>query len=200
MTDRMRRCWTSTIHKGPNRVNGASRPTSPPHSRSRRAGGRSHRSSLTAALSSCRERRITSQRHLRGRLQRDQAARRRRHHHAQRANRRTRPRSGCSGSRARPWRGIALRGPLGSRGLDLWENARLFGLLNLAMADGYIASWEAKYHYSFWRPITAIRLGDTDGNPDTEGSGGLDAPATRPIPCPITTPATRCKAAWRRRS
>lgn len=54
-----------------------------------------------------------------------------------------------------------------ARGLDLWENARLFGLLNLAMADGYIASWEAKYHYRFWRPITAIRLGDTDGNPET---------------------------------
>jgi hypothetical protein len=55
-----------------------------------------------------------------------------------------------------------------SRGLDLWENARLFGLLNLAMADGYVASWETKYHYKFWRPITAIRLGDTDGNPETE--------------------------------
>ena len=55
-----------------------------------------------------------------------------------------------------------------SRGFDLWENARLFGLLNLAMADGYIASWETKYHYKFWRPITAIRLGDTDGNPQTE--------------------------------
>ena len=55
------------------------------------------------------------------------------------------------------------------RGLDVWENARLFGLLNLAMADGYIASWEAKYHYKFWRPITAILLGDTDGNPRTEG-------------------------------
>jgi hypothetical protein len=53
------------------------------------------------------------------------------------------------------------------RGLDLWENARLFGLLNLAMADGYIGSWETKYHYKFWRPITAIRLGDTDGNPLT---------------------------------
>jgi hypothetical protein len=56
-----------------------------------------------------------------------------------------------------------------ARGLDLWENARLFGLLNLAMADGYIASWEAKYHYKFWRPITAIRLGDTDGNRNTAG-------------------------------
>lgn len=36
------------------------------------------------------------------------------------------------------------------------------------MADGYIGSWETKYHYNFWRPITAIRMGDTDGNPDTE--------------------------------
>ena len=53
------------------------------------------------------------------------------------------------------------------RGFDLWENARLFGLLNLAMADGYIASWAAKYYYRFWRPITAIRLGDTDDNPLT---------------------------------
>ena len=56
-----------------------------------------------------------------------------------------------------------------STGLDLWENARLFGLLNMAMADGYIGSWETKYHYNFWRPVTAIRLAETDGNPDTEG-------------------------------
>jgi hypothetical protein len=56
-----------------------------------------------------------------------------------------------------------------ARGLNPWENARLFALLNLAMADGYIASWEAKYHYRFWRPITAIRLGDTDGNRNTAG-------------------------------
>jgi hypothetical protein len=55
------------------------------------------------------------------------------------------------------------------RGFDLWENARLFGLLNMAMADGYVASWEVKYHYSFWRPITAIREGDNDGNPATVG-------------------------------
>ena len=51
--------------------------------------------------------------------------------------------------------------------LDLWENARLFGLLNMAMADGYIGSFEAKNFYNFWRPITAIRLAATDGNPDT---------------------------------
>ena len=68
-------------------------------------------------------------------------------------------------------------------GLDPWENARLFGLLNLAMADGYIASWEVKYHYNFWRPITAIRLGDTDGNPDTEGvSDWTPLQPTYPMP------------------
>jgi hypothetical protein len=52
-------------------------------------------------------------------------------------------------------------------GLELWENARLFGLLNFASADGYIADFENKYFYKFWRPITAIRAANTDGNPDT---------------------------------
>ena len=51
--------------------------------------------------------------------------------------------------------------------LDLWDSARLFGLLNVAMADGYIGTFEAKYHYRFWRPVTAIRLADIDGNPAT---------------------------------
>ena len=55
-----------------------------------------------------------------------------------------------------------------SQFLDLWQNARLFGLLNLAMADGYIGSWEAKYHYNYWRPVTAIQTADTDGNPLTD--------------------------------
>jgi hypothetical protein len=64
------------------------------------------------------------------------------------------------------WNRIA-RTVSNSEGLDLWENARLFGLLNMALADGYIASFDTKYHYSFWRPVTAIREADTDGNPDT---------------------------------
>jgi len=55
------------------------------------------------------------------------------------------------------------------RGLNLWENARLFGLLNMALADGYIAMVDSKNHYNYWRPITAIRTADTDGNPDTAG-------------------------------
>lgn len=54
-----------------------------------------------------------------------------------------------------------------AEGLDLWESARLLGLLNLAMVDGYIGSFEAKYHYRFWRPVTAIRMADTDGNAET---------------------------------
>ena len=54
-------------------------------------------------------------------------------------------------------------------GLDLWENARLFGLLNMALADGYIAMVDSKNHYNYWRPVTAIQTGDTDGNPDTIG-------------------------------
>jgi hypothetical protein len=53
------------------------------------------------------------------------------------------------------------------RGLDPWRNARLFGLLNFAMADGFIAGFESKYLYNFWRPITAIRAGATDNNPAT---------------------------------
>ena len=52
-------------------------------------------------------------------------------------------------------------------GLDMWENARLFALLNVALADGYIGSWETKYHYNYWRPETAIQTAATDGNPDT---------------------------------
>jgi len=55
------------------------------------------------------------------------------------------------------------------QGLDLWDNARLFGLLNMALADGYIAMVDGKNHYNFWRPVTAIQNGETDGNPNTTG-------------------------------
>jgi len=64
------------------------------------------------------------------------------------------------------WNRIA-RNLLAQRSLDQWERARLFALLNFAMADGFIAGFEAKYFYNFWRPVTAIRAGGTDDNPDT---------------------------------
>ena len=55
-------------------------------------------------------------------------------------------------------------------GLDVWQAARLFGLLNAAQADGYIANWDAKYDvYNRWRPETAIQQGDFDTNPRTDG-------------------------------
>ena len=54
----------------------------------------------------------------------------------------------------------------------LVQNARPLALLNPAMADAGIACWDAKYAYNFWRPVTAIREADTDGNPDTEADPG----------------------------
>jgi len=54
------------------------------------------------------------------------------------------------------------------RSLRLSENAHLFALLDVTMADAGIACWDGKYRYVFWRPITAIRAGDTDGNASTD--------------------------------
>src|SRR5262249_40773437 len=58
------------------------------------------------------------------------------------------------------------------RGLSLVQDARLFALLNIAEADAQIACWDAKYNYNLWRPVTAIRAADTDGNPDTDPDAG----------------------------
>jgi membrane-associated phospholipid phosphatase len=54
-----------------------------------------------------------------------------------------------------------------AHGLSTAQSARLFALLNFTFADGVIAFYEAKYIYNFWRPVTAIRAANTDGNPDT---------------------------------
>jgi hypothetical protein len=50
---------------------------------------------------------------------------------------------------------------------SLQQNVRLFALLNVAMADAAICAWDAKDYYNFWRPVTAIREGEADGNPAT---------------------------------
>ena len=55
------------------------------------------------------------------------------------------------------------------RGLDAWDSARLLALMNMAMADAYIAGFKIRYVYDLWRPVTAIRDGDTDGNDATAG-------------------------------
>jgi hypothetical protein len=68
--------------------------------------------------------------------------------------------------------------------LDGWKTAHLLSLIHIAMADANIASFEGKYFYNFWRPVTAIRLGDTDGNDSTAGDPdwNLLAPPTPPAP------------------
>lgn len=64
------------------------------------------------------------------------------------------------------WNRIAQQ-VIAKKAYDLGDSARLLALLNVALADAGIVCWETKYHYNWWRPITAIRAGDTDGNPDT---------------------------------
>jgi PAP2 superfamily len=52
--------------------------------------------------------------------------------------------------------------------MSLIDSARFMALTAVALADAYISVLDAKYHYEFWRPITAIRNGDNDGNPATD--------------------------------
>lgn len=62
------------------------------------------------------------------------------------------------------------------RELDIVDAARFMAMISVTYADALIACFDAKYHYTFWRPITAIRAGDTDGNRRTAGD-----PAWSPI-------------------
>jgi PAP2 superfamily len=62
---------------------------------------------------------------------------------------------------------VAGTGNHGRKRCGIEENARLFALLNIALADAAIVSWDSKYIYNFWRPITAIQE-DNDGNPATQ--------------------------------
>jgi hypothetical protein len=57
----------------------------------------------------------------------------------------------------------------GTQELDIAEAARMFAMTNMAGADGAIGCWKDKYFWNFWRPITAIRQADNDGNPATLG-------------------------------
>ena len=84
-----------------------------------------------------------------------------------------------------------MRALSASRGLDIADTARLFASANLASADGAIGCWESKYHWKFWRPITAVREADSDGNPATEADPAwtpLFDPATPQFGTPLVTP------------
>jgi hypothetical protein len=72
-------------------------------------------------------------------------------------------------------------------GREVTQNARLFAAVTQAVDDAVIAVFDAKYHYNFWRPITAIRNGDIDGNDATERDPTwlslIDTPMHPEYPC-----------------
>lgn len=108
---------------------------------------------------------------------------------------------------ARYWPGggsnwnLTAREIVNGLGLDMWQHARLFALMNMAEADGLIANQKFKYAYNFWRPVTAIRWAN-DGNPRT-----VSDPAWRPFlvtppypdyPCALPTATGASTAVLRR--
>lgn len=66
------------------------------------------------------------------------------------------------------------------RALDIDDSARMFAAVETAISDGAGTVWNAKLRYMWWRPITAIRMADTDGNPDTVGIPGWTPLITTP--------------------
>jgi membrane-associated phospholipid phosphatase len=83
-----------------------------------------------------------------------------------------------------------------SRHLCLARTAQLFAVLDAALADAGIACWDAKFAYNFWRPITAIQLADTDGNPRTVADPSwTPLLATPPFPTYVSGHSTFSAAA-----
>ena len=79
-------------------------------------------------------------------------------------------------------------------GTSLSENARTLALINVAMSDALVTVMETKYHYARWRPETAIREGDLDGNPRTDPD-----PAYKPFlvtPCFPSYPSAHASASY----
>ena len=85
---------------------------------------------------------------------------------------------------SRGWNAIALdiiRSRPG-RSMDAWKSARTLAIMHIALVDAYIGVFEGKVFYNYWRPISAITLGDTDGNDQTSGDPGwVPELATPPV-------------------
>jgi len=77
------------------------------------------------------------------------------------------------------WNTIA-RTVAASRSLDARDSSRVLALMNLAMADAFIAGFKIRYVYDLWRPVTAIREGDNDGNDATVGDPTWDSHQNTP--------------------
>ena len=82
------------------------------------------------------------------------------------------------------------RAVVAGKSLDRWQHARLFAMVNMAVNDALITTFYAKYHYTFWRPYTAIRWAD-DGNPRTQPDPAWTSYITTPpypdYPCGLPT-------------
>lgn len=82
---------------------------------------------------------------------------------------------------------IVLNQFIGRPGRSLVDDARFLALAEMAWADSYVAMMDGKYHYMFWRPITAIRNAETDGNnattPDTQWEPMVQTPPHPEYPC-----------------
>jgi len=83
-----------------------------------------------------------------------------------------------------------------AQGMSLVQKARAFALVNMAISDALVAVFDAKYFYVFWRPVTAIRAGDVDGNPNTDGDPSWTPFITTPsFPSYASAHASGCGAA-----
>ena len=82
---------------------------------------------------------------------------------------------------------VLVKSVADSPGRDVTRNARMFMMVTQATDDAMIAVFDAKYHYNFWRPITAIRNADIDGNNATERDGSwtpfINTPMHPEYPC-----------------
>ena len=78
-----------------------------------------------------------------------------------------------------------------SEEMKLWRAARMFALVNMTLYDSYVAGWDSKFHWDFWRPYTAIRAGNTDGNPctvkDATWQSYLETPPVQDYPSTHST-------------
>ncbi len=74
-------------------------------------------------------------------------------------------------------------------GTDIVDLARLLALVNVAMSDAGVASWESKYYYQFWRPVTGIREADPGTGPTGRGDGNpltIGDPTFSPLGAPAS--------------
>jgi hypothetical protein len=74
----------------------------------------------------------------------------------------------------------SIRGIAADQGLTGADSARFFAQTYVTIADSFIGCWDSKFYYNFWRPVTAIRAGDTDNNDATEADPAWEPLATTP--------------------